>query len=111
MKKDYSNEVKELVKKYNKEEDIALLKSETYITQRNNITIEEIKREILEVQKLDYTEKQERQNSVRYALFFKYSNKKGRCYVLEFNNKIKVVTVFPLGKKTLKKYGLKRFIK
>jgi hypothetical protein len=111
MKKNYSDEVKELIKRYNKEEDIVLLKSDIYITKRNNTTTEEIKREILEVQKLYYTEKQERQDGVRYALFFKYSNKKGRCYVIEFNNKIKVVTVFPLGKKTLKKYELKRFIK
>lgn len=111
MKKDYSDEVKELIKRYNGEEDIILLKSDTYLTQRNNIATGEIKKEILEAQKLYYTEKQERQNRVRYVLFFKYSNKRGRCYVLEFDDKIRVVTVFPLGKKTLKKYGLKRFIK
>jgi len=54
-----------------------------------------------------HIEKQERNGEIRYALYFVYSGKKGRVYVLTFKEKIRVITIYPLGRKTLSKYKKK----
>lgn len=109
-KKDYTGEVKELIKKY-KTEDIVFDKSLKYLSERNNAEENEFREEIISCKGITYTEKQEKPYGTRYALFFIYNKKKGRCYVLEFNTSIVVVTIFPLGKRTLQRYKSKRFIK
>jgi hypothetical protein len=39
-----------------------------------------------------------------------YSGSKGRVYIIKFKDKIRVITVYPLGRRTLIKYKGKRFI-
>lgn len=107
---DYTGEVKELIKKY-KKEDIVFDKTLKYLCERNIADENEFKEEIINCNDIAYTEKQERFQGTRYALFFIYNKKKGRCYVLEFNTQIVVVTIFPLGRRTLRRYKSKRFIK
>ena len=110
MKRDFSGEVKSLIQKYD-ENDIKYGKSLNYLLFRNKITEEEIKKELSLCENLEFAEKQKRENETRYLLYFVYSKKRGRAYALKFNNKIKIITIFPLGRRTLKKYSKKRFKK
>ena len=90
---------------------ILYIKSLNFLLPRIKSTKEEVEEEILSCAGLEFAEKQERGNETRYVLFFIYSRRKGRVYVLKFNDKINVITAFPLGKRTLKKYRKRRFIK
>ena len=71
-----------------------------------------MKEEILNLKELTFTEKQtvefEGKKEERFRCYFVYSRNRRRCYILNFNDKIKVITVFPLGRTTLKRYR-KRF--
>ncbi len=107
---DLIKEVKELIKIYQKE-DIEYGKPVDYLLFRNKTNKEEIEEEIINCKNLEFVEKQLRKNESRYVLYFMYSRKKGRAYVLKFNNKIRIITIYSLGKKTLKKYRKKRFKK
>ena|SRR3989344_370479 len=110
MVRDYSEEVKKLIKKYKKEE-IEYHKPIKYLSQRSSLTKEEIEETIISCKDLSFTELQEKPYEIRYAMFFIYSKKKGKCFVLTFDDKITVVTIYPMGKKTIKKYRKKRFKK
>jgi len=76
---------------------------------RNNSTLGEMKEEIINLKYLVFTEKQEIKYNgeieERFKCYFVYSGNRGRCYVLKFNHQIKVITVFPLGRTTLRRYG------
>ncbi len=108
MKKDYSDETKKLIKKY-KKEDIKYLKPIEYLSKRNQMTKEQMDGKIINLNDLKYTEKQEKPSGTRYALFFIHSTIKGHCYVLEFDKNIKVATIYPLGRRTIRRYKKKRF--
>ncbi len=110
MTKEYSEEVKKLIRKYEKEK-IMYGKPLDYLLFRNKTTKEEIEKEIIDCENLEFTEKQEKEEEIRYLLYFIYSRKRGRAYVLKFNEKIKIITIYPLGKRTLKRYHKKRFKK
>ena len=106
-KKDYSKEVKEIIKQYEKE-DIEYGKSLDFFVRRLKVEKDEIDNEILACENLFFTEKQLRNGEVRYALFFVYSRRNGRKYVVMFKkSKLRIITVIPLGKRTLKKYRKK----
>ena len=60
---------------------------------------------------LEFVEKQFREEEARYALYFIYSGARGRVYVLRFTDKIRIVTVYPLGRTTLKNYNRGKFKK
>ena len=107
MEEDYSIELKELLKRYSKEE-IEFGKPEKFILPRIKATKEEIQEEILNCDNLSFVQKQEKDGEIRYALFFVYNKRKGRQYIITFrDNKIRMITVFPLGRKTLRKYKKK----
>lgn len=110
MERDYSEELKNLIKKY-KKEDIEYGKPLDYLLFRNKAAKEKIEKEIFECKNLEFTEKQERNREIRYVLYFVYSRKKGRAYILKFNKKIRVITIYPIGKRTLRRYRKKRFKK
>ena len=76
MKKNYSSEVKEIIKSY-KKEDIEYGKGLDFFIKRLKVKKDEIDNEILACENLFFTEKQLRNNEVRYALFFVYSRRKG----------------------------------
>ena len=82
-----------------------------WLEERNDFSIEEMKYEILTSKGLVFVEKQEIEfqgiTEERFKCYFVYSLSKGRCYVIKFNSIIKVVTVFPIGRATLKKYRKK----
>jgi|SRR3989338_5746987 len=100
---------KELLKKYSKE-DIVFGKLEDYILERIGASKEEIIKDLLTLENLEFVEKQERNNEIRYALFFVYSKRSGRVYVIILKDKLKIITAYPLGRKTLIKHNKKRFI-
>ena len=106
MKKDYSKEVKELLTKYDKQY-IEFGKELAILLRRIKATKEEIYNEIFKCDNLKFTEKQKKDGETRYALFFIYSKKKGRKYVITLRDKLRIVTIFPLGRKTLKRYRKK----
>jgi hypothetical protein len=102
-------EVKDLLKHF-KKEDILFGKLEDYILDRINTSKEEVIEELLLGENLEFVEEQTRDNETRHALFFIYSKRKGRVYVVKLTEKLRIITAWPLGKKTLSKYHKKRFI-
>lgn len=107
MEKDYSNEVRDLIQKH-KKGDISFGKSLNFLLSRIKLNQEEVEEEIFNCNNLVFTEKQIRNEEIRFALYFVYSRKRGRKYILTFKeNKLKIITAFPLGRKTLKKYKKK----
>jgi hypothetical protein len=112
-KRDKSNVVKERVKRYKKDQ-IIFTKSRiiNWLCKINNMIVEEMKEEVLNPANLTFTEEQqieyEGKKEERFRCYFVYSNNRGRCYILKFDKQIKVITVFPLGRTTLKRYR-KRF--
>ena len=109
VKQDWSDVIKEKVKKYSKNQ-IIFTKSRLidWLCNRNQSSIDKMKEEIINSNQLIFTEKQEvdyeGEKEERFKCYFIYSGNKGRCYVLKFNHQIKVITAFPLGRTTLKKY-------
>ena len=109
MKLDFSEQVKELIGKYEKEQ-IKFAKNKEILLKRIKASESEVKEEILGCENLEYTEKQKKDNEARYVLFFVYSKKRGRIYVLTFSgSELIIITTFPMGRKTLIRYRKKRF--
>ena len=108
MTKDYSKELKELIEKY-KDKGFRYAKPINFLLERIGDTKEKIEKELIDFKDLKFCEKQERKGEIRYTLYYVYSNNKGRIYSITFEDKIVIVTIFPIGKKTLKKYK-KKFI-
>jgi len=106
---DYTKEVKELLKKYS-DKEVIFGKDENYLLERISATKEDIIEDLFLNKDLIFTEKQYKTNEIRYALFYAYSKKKGRVYAITFLDKIRIITAYPLGRKTLLKYKKKRFI-
>jgi hypothetical protein len=71
-------------------------------------TEDEVRNELHDPKFLVYAESQERphdkKNELRYRCYFVYSGSRGRCYVLAFNGGIKIITSWPLGRTTLRRY-------
>jgi glutathione peroxidase-family protein len=101
MTKDYQEELKELIEKY-KEKGFEWGKPVDYLEFRNGLSKEEMEKEILDYEHFEFVEKQREQGETRYKLYFVYSSKTGRVYVLKFTDKIRIITVYPIGKSNLK---------
>lgn len=106
MLKNYSEELISLIEKY-KKSGFEWGKPIDYLEFRNGCSKEEMEKEILNCENIEFVEKQREQGETRYKLYFVYDFKKGRVYVLKFTEKIRVITVYPLGKQTLKNYKRK----
>jgi len=108
MPEDYINEVKKLIEKH-KENGFRYAKPIDFLLERIGDTKENVEKELTNFKYLKFCEKQERKGETRYTIYYVYSNRKGRVYVIAFEDKIVIVTIFPIGKKTLKKCK-KKFI-
>jgi hypothetical protein len=106
VKKSYLEELKELIVKY-KEKGFEWGKPIDYLEFRNGCSKEEMEREILESDNAEFVEMQNEQGETRYKLYFVYSSKTGRVYVLKFTEVIRIITVYPIGRQTLKNYKRK----
>ena len=106
MTKDYSEELRELIEKY-KERGFEWGKPIDYLEFRNGCSKEEMEREILESDNAEFVEMQNEQGETRYKLYFVYSSKTGRVYVIKFTEVIRIITVYPIGRQTLKNYKRK----
>jgi len=103
------NEVRELIDKL-KSNGFEYGKPLDYFLKRNRVLEEiEFKQDILNLKNLVKIVKQSYPNEVRYVLYFVYSSKIGRVYTLTFRDRIRVITIFPLGRTTLRKYKKTRF--
>ena len=108
--KNYSEEIKELIEKY-MSKGFEYGKPMDFLLPRIKASKEEVENEIINCKDLRFIEKQKREGETRYVLYFVYSRSKGRVYVITFTDKIIIITAYPLGKKTLKKYHKGRFKK
>ena len=106
---DYTKEVREFLKKYS-DKEVIFGKDENYLLERISATKEEVVEDLFTNKDLIFTEKQDKISEIRYVLFYAYSKKKGRVYAITFLDKIRIITAYPLGRKTLLKYKKKRFI-
>ncbi len=107
MESDLSKEVKELIIKF-RDKGFRYAKPIEMLTERINTSKQEIEKEIINSDNLKFVEKQYKENEIRYVLYHVYSNKIGKVYVITFEDKIVVITAFPIGKTTLRRYR-KRF--
>jgi hypothetical protein len=41
---------------------------------------------------------------IRYQCYFIYSNARGRCYIVTLNGQLKIITVYPIGRATIRRY-------
>lgn len=103
MIKNYSEELKELIEKY-KEKGFEWGKPIEYMEFRNGCSREEMEKEVLDYKNVEFVEKQREQGEKRYKLYILYSSKTGRVYILKFTKKIRIITVYLIGKQTLKNY-------
>lgn len=106
MTKNYSEELKEMLDKF-MDKGFEWGKPIDYLEFRNGCSKEEMEKEILDYSNVEFVEKQREQEETRYKLYFVYSSRTGRVYVLKFTNKIRIITVYPLGRATLKNYKAK----
>lgn len=106
MSKNYVDELKELIDKY-KDKGFEWGKPIEYLEFRNGYSKEEMEKEILDYQNVEFVEKQREQEETRFKLYIVYSSKTGRVYVLRFTEKIIIITVYPIGRQTLKNYKRK----
>ncbi len=110
MVKNYSEEFMVLIEKY-KNKGFEYGKPISYLEFRNSCTKEEMEAEILDYKNLEFVAKQFVLGETKYALYFVYSGARGRVYVLKFGDKIRIITVYPLGRTTLKNYEKGKFKK
>lgn len=112
MSNNWSDYVRKKVKRYDLS-NIIFTKTKLlgWLEQRNKCSKDELKNEIHNPKNLVHVEKQildyKGNKEERYRCYFVYSGSRGRCYILKFNSNIKVITVFPLGRITLRKYKKK----
>jgi len=106
---EYLKEIKEKIDKFI-QKGLEYGKPLDYLLKRNGVSDKsEFELDIKNLEKLVKIVKQEYSGELRYLLYFVYSGKKGRAYIITFRDKLRLVTIFPLGKKTLKKYKKARF--
>jgi len=111
MVKDYSQEVKKLILKH-VSKGFEFGKPTSYLFYRNRGLTEEIVFKELKLgDNLEYVKKENVEGETRYTLYFIHKKSKGRAYCITFRDKIRIITIFPLGRKTLNKYNKKRFKK
>lgn len=112
MVKDDLNFVKKKVLKYSKEKiKFTKINYPNTVLRRAGISEEEAKSEILKLKDLTKVVKQVRthqgKKEVRYQCYFVYSNNRARMYIINFNSLLRIITIVPLGRRTLKKYKRK----
>lgn len=110
----YKEEVLGYLKKY-KAEDIVFPKKgfDDQLAIRN-ITKEEITNNLISPKMFVFAEKQEREfqgrKETRHNCYFLFSKSKSHRYVIKFNDKLKVITAIPLGRKTLNKMSIRKIL-
>ncbi len=110
MGKDYSKYIKKEIKKYHSK-GIEFGKPKKLLAFQGNIKEDELEKELLNLDYLTFTEKQIKDKEIRYCLYFVHSNRRGKAFVITFREKIRLITIFHLGRKTLIKYKDKKFKK
>ena len=103
MTKDYSEEIKGLIDKY-RNKGFEWGKPVDYLEFRNGCSKEDMEKEILNCDNVEFVWKQKEQGETRYKMYFVYSSRSGRAYVIKFTEKIRIITVYPVGKHILKEY-------
>jgi len=106
MTKNYSEELKEMLDKF-KDKGFEWGKSIRYLEFRNGCSKEEMEKEIFNCFNSEYVEKQRIFDETRYKIYFIYSSKTGRVYVIKFTEKIRIITIYPLSEATAKNYKRK----
>jgi hypothetical protein len=103
------NVIKKL-KKYNSK-DVFYCKPINYLCFRNNCSEMDFEKDLLSGKNLKVINPHKRNGELRHGLYFIYNRRKGRVYIVKFGNLLKVVTIYPIGTKTLNRYNKRRFKK
>ena len=84
-----------------------------FIEKRNHQSLNDIKIELIKAKYLKFVQKelvlQQGILETRFQCYFLYPDGKGKKFVITFNGIIRIITVFPLGRLSMKKV-LKKFI-
>jgi len=108
--KDYSEEFKILLEKY-REKEVEYGKPIDAIEFRNGLPIKEMEKELFVFKNLEFTERQMKEGERRYKIYHVYSSKKGRVYIITFRDKLRIISIYPLGPSTVKRYYQAKFKK
>ena len=109
MPRDWSSFVR---KKLQKGLEITFTKEDLdWLTRRNGCSIQDMEDELRSPDNMVFVERQEVEfrgrAEVRFRCYFVYSGNKGRCFIIIFDDGVKVLTAFPLGRTTLRRYRRK----
>ena len=109
MVEDFSEEVQSLIEEF-KSTGFEYGKKIEYLLFRNKINKKEyFQEELTHLKNLKFTAKQTTNGEIRYVLYFVYSRSKGRAYAVTFRDMIRIITIYPLGRTTLRKYHVQKF--
>jgi len=112
--KNYKQEVLEQLKRYKLSDILFTKKGIEEQLKIRRLTKDGIIENLLNPKKLVFADRQERdfqgKKDVRYNCYFLFSKSKAHRYVLSFNDKLKVITSIPLGRKTLNKMSIKKIL-
>jgi len=98
-----------LMRKYSKE-NVEFGKDLDYLCFRNNCKKENFLEDLFSYETLKVVVKQKRNGEERFVLYYIYSERRGRVYVFKFYpEKIRIITIYPIGNKTLRKYNKRKF--
>jgi hypothetical protein len=107
------SDIKKIIKRlktYNSSE-IFYCKPLDYLCFRNRCSKREFEFDLLSGRNLKCVNPHKRKGELRYGLYFIYNKRRGRVYVVKFEKFLKVVTIYPIGPKTLNRYNKRRFKK
>jgi|GEM_PF-1079354 uncharacterized DUF497 family protein len=113
IKKDYSKEILKIIREHGKNE-WQFGKPEELISHDfpQKLTYNDIKKELSSLTSPVFTNKEKRENEYRYTIYTKDSRFRGKVFVITLRNEnIRVITAFPIGRRTYLKYDKKKFKK
>jgi len=111
MCKNYSEEALNLIRKY-KDNKWEFGKPEEVISHdfSQKLSYEDIKNILSALTEPEFTHREKRDGEFRYTIHTKDSKYRGKTFVITVRNEsIRVITAFPMGKRTYKKYNRKKF--
>jgi hypothetical protein len=105
---DCSREIRRMLSQRHPTDVVIAKRDAERLLRRNGLTLTQAQQEAMTLRDLRFAFKKEHtyENSTefRYTCYCIYSNTRGRCFVLRLNGTVKIVTMYPLGRKTIRRY-------
>jgi len=110
----YKEEVINQLKRYSADHIVFTKKDIDEQLKVRRLTKDEIIHNIINPKNLIFAQKQERefrgQKETRFNCYFLFSRSRAHRYVLKFEDKLKVITAIPIGRKTLNKTNIEKIL-